>query len=312
MSRSGISETNTAKAKPTALGTGLIALDLVLSAGSPIRAWAGGTCGNVLTVLSFLGWDSYPITRLNADAASLKVKADFKRWGVHIDYAACKPTTDTPIIVQKILKTKNGVPEHRFGWACPECGTWLPRYQPVTKKAAEEVTSRMRSPHVFFMDRLSPAAIDLATAASERGAVVVFEPSGRSDPRLLRKALAISHVLKYSRDRGILSSSRRPSNSVLLEICPFSQKGLRFRSWLPRGRAKVWNHLPIVPAPVLADTCGAGDWCTAGFISILGAGGLESFRDLTLAEVKLALRYGQALAAWNCGFEGARGGMYSV
>ncbi len=25
-----------------------------------------------------------------------------------------------------------------------------------------------------------------------------------------------------------------------------------------------------------------------------------------------ALRYGQALAAWNCGFEGARGGMYAV
>ena len=25
-----------------------------------------------------------------------------------------------------------------------------------------------------------------------------------------------------------------------------------------------------------------------------------------------ALRYGQALAAWNCAFEGARGGMYLV
>ncbi len=29
------------------------------------------------------------------------------------------------------------------------------------------------------------------------------------------------------------------------------------------------------------------------------------------AQLTRAFRYGQALAAWNCGFEGARGGMYA-
>jgi fructokinase len=29
-------------------------------------------------------------------------------------------------------------------------------------------------------------------------------------------------------------------------------------------------------------------------------------------QVVEALRFGAALAAWNCGFEGARGGMYAV
>src|SRR5207247_2285384 len=57
---------------------------------------------------------------------------------------------------------------------------------------------------------------------------------------------------------------------------------------------------------------GAGDWCTSGIIATLGGtgvAGLVSCREPTLVD---ALRYGQALAAWNCGFEGARGGMYRV
>ncbi|HEV2284368.1 MAG TPA: hypothetical protein VGX75_18450, partial [bacterium] len=28
--------------------------------------------------------------------------------------------------------------------------------------------------------------------------------------------------------------------------------------------------------------------------------------------IRAGLKYGQALAAWSCGFEGARGGMYAV
>ena len=73
-----------------------------------------------------------------------------------------------------------------------------------------------------------------------------------------------------------------------------------------------WMHLESVPAPQLADTCGAGDWCTAGLIAKTAVGGRKGFRRAGARGVRDALRYGQALAAWNCGFEGARGGMYAV
>ena len=57
---------------------------------------------------------------------------------------------------------------------------------------------------------------------------------------------------------------------------------------------------------------GAGDWTTAGIISKLATGGLTAFDKISRMSVQEAIRYGQALAAWTCGFEGARGGMYSV
>ena len=34
-----------------------------------------------------------------------------------------------------------------------------------------------------------------------------------------------------------------------------------------------WMHLKAVPAPRLADTCGSGDWCTAGLIAKAAVGG---------------------------------------
>ena len=36
------------------------------------------------------------------------------------------------------------------------------------------------------------------------------------------------------------------------------------------------------------------------------------FHDVGANGLRAALRYAQSLAAWNCGFEGARGGMYAV
>jgi sugar/nucleoside kinase (ribokinase family) len=102
--------------RPRVFGTGLIALDLVLSAdpAAPVRSWAGGTCGNVLSILAYLGWDAFPIARLNSDSASQRVKADMKRWGVKLDFASCPPTTHTPIIIQEIRRGRNGAPTHRF------------------------------------------------------------------------------------------------------------------------------------------------------------------------------------------------------
>src|SRR4051794_26004402 len=57
-------------ARPVAAGTGLVALDVVYSGDTaePLGRWAGGTCGNVLTILSCLGWSSYPVARLADNA----------------------------------------------------------------------------------------------------------------------------------------------------------------------------------------------------------------------------------------------------
>lgn len=61
-------------------GTGLVALDVVISNDieKPTQFYAGGSCGNVLTILSYMGWDSYPIARLSNNVASDLLIQDLK------------------------------------------------------------------------------------------------------------------------------------------------------------------------------------------------------------------------------------------
>ena len=304
----------TAAANPTIFGTGLIALDLVMSVepDAPIRSWAGGTCGNVLSILAYLGWNSFPIARMNGDPASQRVKADMKRWGVRMDFAGCGPQCHTPIVIQRIRKGRDGIPTHRFSWSCPRCGKWLPGFRAVTKDAVQTVAPSLNGASVFFIDRLSRAGIELARHASELGALVVFEPSSKSAPKLFAEALKVAHVVKYAAQRmKAIEGVMGKGSSVLAEVQTLGSDGLRYRHRFGDG-VSAWVKLDAVRASTLADTCGAGDWCTAGLIAKSATGGLKGFKKGGEEGIRGALRFGQTLAAWNCGFEGARGGMYAV
>ena len=300
--------------RPKIFGTGLIALDLVIGADaeSSIQSWAGGTCGNVIAILAYLGWKAFPIARMNGDPASARVRADLRRWGVGLDFTGCTPTSHTPIIIQQIRRARNGSPTHRFLWSCPRCGQRLPSFKSVTQDAVEAVAPKLKGTAVFFMDRLSRAALTLAALASAEGAVVVFEPSGKSDERLFAEALHLAHVIKYSDQRlGAAGGTMQGDSATLVEVQTLGAEGLRYRHRLGKG-ISAWCHLSAIAAPRLIDTCGSGDWCTAGLVEKVAAEGQVGLRNVGAGAIRNALRYGQALAAWNCGFEGARGGMYAV
>src|ERR1700675_1594009 len=103
------------------LGTGLVALDVVINSDlhQPPRLWAGGTCGNVLTILSYLGWHASPVSRLNEDTPSKHLLQDLSQWGVHLKFVRSRPGGNTPVIVQQIRHNADGEAFHTFSWSCP-------------------------------------------------------------------------------------------------------------------------------------------------------------------------------------------------
>ena len=300
---------------PLVAGTGFLALDVVLSEDRPDeqRCWAGGTCGNVLIALRYLGWQSAPIARLRDGAAANVLLADLERWGVATSHITFSEDGSTPIIVERIGRKSGGEAFHTFSWRCPHCGTRLPGYKPVLMNKAEELTERLGAPQVFFLDRLSRGAIILAQAAADRGAAVVFEPSSIGNPLLFREAWELADIVKYSHERlSELPADLEGGEGPRVQIETLGGEGLRYRTRLPGSRTKVWRKLEAFPAARIRDTAGAGDWCTAGIVHKLFPVGISALDSATDDSVRDAIRYGQALGAWTCGFEGARGGMYEI
>lgn len=297
--------------RPTVVGIGLVALDVIHGLDQPREPelFAGGTCGNVLSALAFLGWNSYPIARLAHDPAGVRALADLRACGARTDFAVLEPTRPTPVFVQRIQADSEGRIVHRFSTRCSDCGGFFPQYQPVPRASMEPVIKAIPEPEVLFVDRTSPGAVHVAEAAYLRGALVYFEPSAKCDERLIQRMLAVSHVLKYSADRA--DNLRLPNEAVVpLEIETLGADGLRYRGTMLGAQGQRWRAMPAFGVSQLRDAAGAGDWMTAGFIDFIAQAGATGFEGVPRDILEEGLRTGQAFSAWACGFEGARAGMY--
>lgn len=290
---------------PSIVGIGLVALDVVIDeqSGEQIGEWAGGSCGNVMAILAYLGWMATPISRLDDGEPSRRIRVDLGRWGIDEQWLALEPTAPAAIYVERLGYDKSGVAHHRFERFCPECGQRLPQYRAVTREALRPILAEIVTRDVLFIDRPSPGAVLAAEHASEHGMFVYFEPSARGDQRHLVRIAACSDVVKYSADR-LTDSDRRAiaATTPSLEIETRGADGLRFRS-----HGMSWSELPA-PSVDIKDTAGAGDWMTAGLLhALLNSTPGDPARGLRSATKLLATA--QAMGAFSCGFVGARGAM---
>jgi sugar/nucleoside kinase (ribokinase family) len=297
-------------------GAGLLALDVIVSAPDRPEAltFAGGTCGNVLSILSFLRWDATPIGYLGDDPAGHRVLADLAAQGIQAQHLVQRAEWNTPVFIQRLTKNEDGRPTHSFANAthCPHCGH--PLADKITRGKVG-ATPIQRFAHkdpidVFFMDRLSEDILSLAASARDRGALVFYEPSAKTDARYWQDAFELVDIVKYSADRFDADElgpfMRRPGRD-LWEIQTHGAKGLHYRRLGPHPlKGARWTASAAIPTTRIVDTCGAGDWCSAGLIH-----GLSTFATTRDAvSFAKAIRFGQLLAAWACAFVGARGAMY--
>jgi len=306
---------------PVVVGAGLVTLDIVLNGDPhrPIGHWAGGTCGNVLAALAFLGWSAFPVARLGEDQAAEMVLADLATRGVRTDLLERESGQRTTKIVQRIF-AEAGKVRHRFAFECPACTSSFARYRAPRLDRLDAVLQAVPAPRVFFFDRISPMILRLAKAYRSAGALVVFEPGKIGDPETFAQAVRMSHVLKYSAERlgnaldGVgglekIIGGEQPA----LEIETQGATGLRYRQAIPGQAVSRWHRQAAYPIPHLRDTAGAGDWCTAGLLyALLGEEPSEIGEILRPDAVRAALAWSQALSAISCMFEGPRSVSYAL
>lgn len=287
------------------VGAGLISLDVLIRDGErfPIAYYVGGTCGNVMMILSYMGWEAYPISRLDSTKDGLRVLDDMKKNNVHTDFVSTQDGK-TPVIVQRNFINKDGLPTHKFE-SRNNVGRFYLDFKPLTQKQANDVIERIDFvPKVFFFDRVAPAILKLANAFKEKGSVIFFEPSTRGgNVSLFNKCVEVADIIKFSEQR-IKDVEQFDGYRDKLFIQTQGVNGLNYR--LNAG----WKHLDPVANDNVVDTAGAGDWTAAALINELfkdkQAKGISSFSK---SDIEKALNEAQKTGAQSCSFEGARGMM---
>lgn len=287
------------------IGAGLISLDVLIRDGQsfPVSYYVGGTCGNVMMLLAHMGWDAYPIARLDGTKDTEKVLADMAEHGVNTDYVS---TSDgkTPVIVQRNFVNKDGIPTHKFE-SRNNLGRFYLDFRSLTMKQAHAVIARMVfTPKVFFFDRVSPAILTLAKVFKEKGAVIFFEPSSRnSDVKRFYQCVEIADIVKFS-DQRIKDIEQFESYKDKLLIQTQGAKGLIYRL------NSDWIHLEPVLNENVVDTAGAGDWTAAALINNLFKDKpVHDISELSVSDLEIALNQAQKVGAESCSYEGARGMM---
>jgi sugar/nucleoside kinase (ribokinase family) len=297
---------------PIVVGSGLIALDVMVNErrqGEP-RLWTGGTCGNVLAILAYLGWHAIPVARLGRkDPGARLVFRDLRHWDVDLRFASLAPTAAAPVIIHRLRQTPAGISFHSFSVHCPDCGRRLPPFSPITNSAVTEVLSDIPHPAIVFVDRVSRGILTLTQGLADGGSLVVFEPISIGDESLFREMLSLAHVLKYSHER-LAELDPAWTAKIPLQIETLGEGGVRYKSRLTNSRTRNWRRIDAFAVPRIVDSAGAGDWCTGGILHVIGCRGVKGLKQISDLALVSAINFGQALAAWNCRFEGARGGMY--
>lgn len=267
---------------------GYVALDIVVQADKVTHA-AGGTAANVAAILGFLGWDSSVVGEIGNDAAGLRVKQDLRAANVSIQYLRSTANCLTPSVVHWI--EPGG---HHFAFVCPKCGIPLPRSRPLTLAQARAIQESAEPPDVYFLDRLNAGTLLLAEHFSEKGSLVVFEPSRPYAPKMLDRILKIANIVKSADDRTTGIEDQPTTNRNQIRIVTHGAKGASHS--IGEGEWKVSRGFSY---PTV-DAGGAGDWLTAGLLSALDPNAFAS-------SIEDAMTWAQALAAVSCGSPGARG-----
>ena len=189
----------------TCLGAGTFPLDNLLmkhSDGSveTIYQHVGGTAGNVMSILAWMGWHTLPAARLDDSEVGLQLKADLESYGCDTRCLTNTPDGGTTIL-DIIHKTgRDGKSKTAYMAHSPRGGRFVNHRFWTLKQAQALFDSLDKMPDIFFFDRCAPGNILLAELFHERGVLVYYEPNEPIDRNFLR-AVAASDIVKISNEK---------------------------------------------------------------------------------------------------------------
>ena len=299
--------------KKSVIGTGIFNLDTIVVREYPewpalrpfndkvVLEEVGGTCGNVMCMLSSLGWNARPVVCLDDSPEGLKVAEDLKRYGCDCRYVTNTPEGGTTLLRCTHKKTADGGHSMSVRAGSPG-GSRFPKrhFLRARDEAPAFLASVREAPSVFFFDDPAAGNRVIARGLKEKGALVYFEPSKISGNADL-DAVCASDIIKFS-DENIPDRSFADAfpDKIFIQTMGPLGVGIKYKgrpSFVLGGRV----------AEKVVDTEGAGDWFTSAFINALAEAGELSYENV-LCAAEIAVK----TSSKSVGYMGSKGMINSI
>ena len=318
----------------TCMGTGNYSFDIITQREYPdgfvvgkrnkfeeriLKMEIGNTCGNVMTMLPYLGVKTFPVAKFDVSPQGYQMKRDLKAYGADVRYVSNTLGGGTTILRCMHKLDDEGKPTmgHKgstagkpwMGMSARPCRKYL------SSKGGEVdslVDSMDFTPDVFFFDVAQAGHRILAERLREKGTLIYFECDSDGHRiedekrrlaayRAFLKCVDASDVVKMSGEY-IQDLSFADTYNDKLFVQTLGADGLRFK--LGKGE---WIKLEPIMNPDYKDYEGAGDWTSTTLIAALCSRGMLKVKDMTEQSVREVLTLAQIMASYSVGFYGSKG-----
>ena len=292
----------------TIIGTGIFNLDTIVVREYPewpamrpfvekeVLQEVGGTCGNVMCMLSWMGWDARPIASLDDSEEGRKITKDLKHYDCDCRYVTNTPEGGTTMLRCTHKKTVDGKRSMSVRAGSPG-GSRFPKrhFLRARDEAPVFMDQLIEVPSVFFFDDPAAGHRYLAREMKRKGCqLVYFEPS-KVATNADFESIRVSDVIKFS-DENVPDVSFTELFPDKVFIQTMGPKGVRYKY-----KGRPWEVVEALPVREVVDTEGAGDCFTATFINAVAESGL------TLSNIPAAIREAMENASRSVGYFGSKG-----
>ena len=270
----------------------------------------GGSCANVISVLSQIGFDCSIIRERYSDIFDAILSKTMLSLGVtEIIYK--KTLSKTPKIIEILTDS-----EHKFLTSCPRCGAKTLKLYLPTEHDIENAGINFANYNIFYSDRSSSGIRRIMDAIRKNCGIVFYEPNTSRNIESLLESSHHTDIIKFSKDKiynSLAEKIRTTAKEVKLIISTEGKEGLSFSHIQRSGKMSDWVHIPSEFNGPVIDSSGAGDWLTAGFISELIKNDTNLSKDIlydTDAIINMLIQ-GMKYSQLCCAAIGAQGVFYS-
>lgn len=267
----------------------------------------GGTCGNVMCMLSYWGWRALPQAQFDMSREGYQMKKDLKRFGCDVSFVENLPEGGTAIL-DCIHRKNKDTGEHELGRkGYGSNGSQHPkRKQLRAKDEVPQLLARMQNaPNVYFFDTNEAGPRALADALRKRGSLIYYESEGFDKESEFHHCVEVADIIKFSVEHvKDLSICDKYTDKLFIQT--LGGNGLQFR--LKGGN---WIHLDAEQVDNVVDWEGCGDTTTATFLYMLGTLGRLNMEKLEESSVITALQMAMKIAAKCTQYYGSKGWIHA-